>query len=120
MKHADMSRGARLAAHSAVSTSLALRSDHQLRDLVEAAVPLGSGIGGRSMLLEVDGTPVFLGCGDADPVLPRERVDETEALLVAMDARVGKRVYPGLGHDVNEDEIEFVRRMMAGLLEFSE
>ncbi|MDX6354069.1 MAG: hypothetical protein QOF98_972 [Streptomyces sp.] len=55
-----MSRGARLATHSAVSTSLALRSDHQLRDLVAAAVPLGSGIGGRSMLLEVDGTPVFV------------------------------------------------------------
>jgi hypothetical protein len=60
MKPTDMSRGARLAAHSAVSTSLALRSDHQLRDLVEVAVPLGSGIGGRSMLLDVDGTPVFV------------------------------------------------------------
>src|SRR5882757_1017751 len=60
MNPTDMSREARLATHSAVSTSLALRSDHQVRDLVEAAVPLGSGIGGRSMLLEVDGTPVFV------------------------------------------------------------
>src|SRR5882757_1300820 len=60
MNPTDMSREARLATHSAVSTSLALRSDHQLRDLVEAAVPLGSGIGGRSVLLEVDGTPVFV------------------------------------------------------------
>lgn len=53
-----MSRGARLTAHSAVSTSLALRSDHALRELVDTAVPIGSGIGGKSSLLEVAGTPV--------------------------------------------------------------
>ncbi|GII46695.1 hypothetical protein Psi02_31190 [Planotetraspora silvatica] len=55
-----MSRGGRLTAHSAVSTSLALCSDRGLRELVDAAVPLGSGIGGRSALMEVAGTPVFL------------------------------------------------------------
>lgn len=54
------SRGARLAAYDAVSTSLALRSDHELCDLVDAATPLGAGIGGTSALLEVDGTPVFV------------------------------------------------------------
>ncbi|MEV0235354.1 protein kinase family protein [Nonomuraea sp. NPDC050786] len=55
-----MSRGARLTAHSAVSTSLALCSDRALRELVDTAVPLGSGIGGKSSLLEVAGTPVFV------------------------------------------------------------
>ncbi|MFE4373409.1 protein kinase family protein [Streptomyces sp. NPDC056835] len=55
-----MSRGARLAAHGAVSTSLALCGDRELRELVDAAVPMGSGIGGKSALLEVDGTPVFV------------------------------------------------------------
>ncbi|MEU3920546.1 serine/threonine-protein kinase [Streptomyces sp. NPDC029004] len=55
-----MSRGARLTAHSAVSTSLALRSDRALRELVDTAVPIGSGIGGKSALLEVAGTPVFV------------------------------------------------------------
>jgi hypothetical protein len=55
-----MSLGARLTAHAAVSTSLALRSDHALRELVDAAVPLGSGIGGKSALLEVAGTAVFV------------------------------------------------------------
>jgi hypothetical protein len=51
-----MSRGARLAAHGAVSTALALCDDHALGELVDAAVPLGSGIGGTSALLEVAGT----------------------------------------------------------------
>ncbi|MCX4902881.1 protein kinase family protein [Streptomyces sp. NBC_00878] len=50
----------RLAAYSAVSTSLALRSDRELGELVDSAAPLGSGIGGRSALLEVGGTPVFV------------------------------------------------------------
>ncbi|MFC8371416.1 MULTISPECIES: hypothetical protein [unclassified Streptomyces] len=40
-----MTRGARLAAHGAVSTSPALCGDRQLRELVEAATPIGSGIG---------------------------------------------------------------------------
>lgn len=44
----DMSRGARLAAHGGVSTALALCSDRRLRELVDAAPPAGSGIGGRT------------------------------------------------------------------------
>ncbi|TQK42518.1 hypothetical protein FBY35_3936 [Streptomyces sp. SLBN-118] len=55
-----MSRSARLAAHGAVSTSLALCSDRRLHELVDAATPIGSGIGGNSVLLEVDGTSVFV------------------------------------------------------------
>lgn len=57
---ADMSRGARLARHGAVATALALCGDRRLRELVDAAVPAGAGIGGRTVLLEVDGTPVFV------------------------------------------------------------
>ncbi|MEU2122109.1 protein kinase family protein [Nocardia niwae] len=56
----DMSRPARLRAHSAVSTALALRSDHALRELVDGATPIGAGIGGKSALLEIAGTPVFV------------------------------------------------------------
>jgi predicted esterase len=67
----------------------------------------------------LDETVVFLGCGDPDPHVPRFRVDETEAVLAGMGATVTKRIYPGLGHTINQDEIEFVRKMMAGLLEFS-
>src|ERR1700728_3063167 len=55
-----MSRGARLTAHSAVSTSLALRGDRALGELVDTAAPAGSGIGGKSALLEIAGTPVFV------------------------------------------------------------
>jgi hypothetical protein len=55
-----MSLAARLARYSAVSTSLALFSDKRLGKLVDEAHPMGSGIGGTSVLLEIDGTPVFV------------------------------------------------------------
>lgn len=56
----DRSRDARLDAYGAVSTSLALRSDRELCRLLDAAAPLGSGIGGKSAFLKVAGTPVFV------------------------------------------------------------
>ncbi|MEU3405286.1 protein kinase family protein [Streptomyces sp. NPDC006670] len=55
-----MPESARLAAYGALSTSLALRGDRRLAEALDAAVPLGSGVGGRSALLEVDGKPVFV------------------------------------------------------------
>ncbi|MFD0225266.1 protein kinase family protein [Streptomyces hirsutus] len=55
-----MSPDARRAAHGVVSTTLALCSDRALRELVDVATPIGSGIGGKSALLEVAGTPVFV------------------------------------------------------------
>lgn len=55
-----MTLAARRATHRAVSTSLALHSDRDLLDLLKHAEPLGSGIGGKSSLLEIVGTPVFV------------------------------------------------------------
>ncbi|MEU9961111.1 protein kinase family protein [Streptomyces sp. NPDC050982] len=54
------SHGARLATYSAVSASLAEYGDDELNALVRGAAPLGSGIGGRSALLDVDGSQVFV------------------------------------------------------------
>jgi hypothetical protein len=56
---AGMSRGERVGRYSDVSSALALRSDRQLGELVEQAPLLGSGIGGTSVVLDVDGVPVF-------------------------------------------------------------
>lgn len=55
-----MSRGARLAAHGTVSTALSLCSDRRLHELVDAAAPIGTGIGGKTVLLEIEGTSVFV------------------------------------------------------------
>jgi len=57
-------------------------------------------------------TPVLLGCSDSDPHVPLERVNESAAVFERMDAVVTRRIYPGLDHQVCEDELEYVRELM--------
>ena len=58
------------------------------------------------------GTPVFLGCSDVDFHIPLARVNRSAEVLQALGGVVTKRIYPGLGHSVNEDEIEFIRNSL--------
>lgn len=58
------------------------------------------------------GTPVFLGCSDIDPHIPKERVLETAAVLKRMGGEVETRLYPNMGHFVNQDEILYVRSLL--------
>jgi predicted esterase len=51
------------------------------------------------------GTPVFIGSSDVDPHVPLERVRESTAVLTRMGAVVDERIYPGMAHTVNLDEI---------------
>lgn len=65
----------------------------------------------------VDGTPVFLGCSDRDPHIPLERVQETTAIFEDLDADVTERIYEGMGHTINEDELAFVRELVADVVD---
>ena len=58
------------------------------------------------------GAPVFLGCSDVDPHIPKRRVEETAAVFERLGARVTLRFYPGMGHQVNEDELSIARTLM--------
>jgi predicted esterase len=62
------------------------------------------------------GTPVFLGCSDVDPHIPKERVQHTAEVLQRLEGEVTMRLYPNMDHAVNHDEIKFVRNMMARLM----
>ena len=62
------------------------------------------------------GTPVFLGCSDMDFHVPKERVKESADILKRLGGEVTARLYPNLGHTVNQDEIDFVRNMMQKLV----
>jgi predicted esterase len=66
-----------------------------------------------------DGTPAFLGCSDIDGHIPAARVLESGAVLERMGATTTVKLYPGMGHLVNEDEIQHVRVLMQGVLEAS-
>jgi predicted esterase len=61
----------------------------------------------------LDGTSVFLGCSDVDPHIPIDRVHETADVMQALSGTVDKRVYPGMGHLINVDEIEAVRKILS-------
>ena len=59
------------------------------------------------------GTPVFLGCSDVDAHVPKARVEESAAVFERMGAATTIRIYPGMGHLVNDDEIAFAQTVMA-------
>ena len=65
------------------------------------------------------GTPVLLGSSDVDPHVPLERVEETRDVLAALGAEVDARIYRGMGHTVNEDEVKAVRNLLRQMLEGS-
>ena len=94
-------------------------------------VALSGGLIGNEQLQAVDppadkvldydgdlaGTPVFLGCSDVDAHIPLVRVEHSAEAFEKMGADVTLRIYPGMGHTVNDDEIRFVRGLLARVQE---
>ncbi len=61
----------------------------------------------------LDHTPIFLGCSDVDPHIPRERVEESAIVFQKLNGNVTIRLYPGMGHIVNQDEIDIIQQMIS-------
>jgi phospholipase/carboxylesterase len=64
----------------------------------------------------LDGTPIFLGCSDKDPHVPKERVEFSAAIMQKLGGNVTVKLYPNLAHTVNLDELRFIRTMMGALI----
>jgi predicted esterase len=95
-----------------VSTAAQRRPDHY------GGVMIFSGglIGPPGSSWSEDGrllSPVFLGCSDVDPHVPESRVRESAAVFERMGAEVTTKIYPGMGHLVNDDEVVVARRLLA-------
>ncbi len=65
---------------------------------------------------DLAGTPVLVGCSDVDPHIPLERVTETSEVLGELGAEVDERIYEGMGHTVNRDEIDAVAGIVGDTL----
>jgi predicted esterase len=80
----------------------------------------GGLIGAEEELTPVDGsmdsTPVFLGCSENDPHIAAERVRRSAEIFESAQSQVTMRLYPLLGHTVNQEELEIVKKMMELLL----
>ncbi|MDL2344855.1 VOC family protein [Deinococcus sp. MIMF12] len=61
---------------------------------------------------DLSGTPVFMGVAPDDAHIPLPRFQESAAHLRSRGAAVDDRVYPGLGHSINKDELDAVRAIM--------
>jgi phospholipase/carboxylesterase len=82
-----------------------------------AVIGLSAGLIGpdgtpRTYAGSLQGTPVFLGCSDVDPHIPLARVHESSRALSDLGGTVEERIYPGMGHTINEDEIKRVRSLL--------
>lgn len=60
----------------------------------------------------LEGTPYFVGCSDNDAHIPVERVEESVEVLTKLGANVTKKIYPGMGHTVIQDEIEEAQKII--------
>lgn len=65
---------------------------------------------------DLERTPVFLGCSDRDPHIPLARVETSAEVLAALGGDVTKRIYEGMGHTVNRDEVQFARGLLKQLV----
>lgn len=62
-------------------------------------------------------TSVFIGCSDVDPHIPAERVRETAAVFDSLNAEVDMRLYEGMAHTINQEELERVSELVADLVD---
>ena len=61
----------------------------------------------------LDGMPVLIGGSDVDPWVMHDLLRETASVFERMGADVDFQTYPGMGHTVNQDEIDRVQALLA-------
>jgi phospholipase/carboxylesterase len=73
---------------------------------------IGEKINRQNYTGDFNETPVFIGCSDRDMHVPVERVYASTNILTEMGAKVIEKIYPGMGHTINEDEISIVNSIL--------
>lgn len=81
-------------------------------------IALSGGLIGDSIKKEnydgdLENTPYFVGCSNVDPHIPVERVDDSVEVLQNLGADITKKIYPGMGHTVNQDEIDHIKKIIS-------
>jgi phospholipase/carboxylesterase len=61
---------------------------------------------------DLQGMEAFFGSGDPDPHVPWARVEQSAGIFRGMNAAVTLRRYPGRGHTINPEELDFGRRLI--------
>jgi phospholipase/carboxylesterase len=74
---------------------------------------IGETVDTESYTGDLEGTPAFVGCSDVDPHIPIERVHATTEAFERLGGDVDERIYEGMGHGVNDDELDAVAELVA-------
>ncbi|MCA0351532.1 MAG: dienelactone hydrolase family protein [Chloroflexi bacterium] len=76
---------------------------------------IGAGTHLTSYSTNLAGTTAFLGCSDRDFHIAAERVRESASVFEQAGAKVDLRLYPNMGHTVNDDEISAIQALLSKL-----
>jgi phospholipase/carboxylesterase len=71
---------------------------------------IGSRIDEQKYHGNFEGTKIFIGTSDKDPHMPLLRSEQSKEVLEKMGAAVSLKVYPGMGHTISQDEIDWVKK----------
>ena len=66
----------------------------------------------RSVDGDLERTPMLVGCGEDDARIDPDRVSETARAFERANASVDERRYPGVGHEVTDDEFAAIGTML--------
>lgn len=55
-------------------------------------------------------TKIFIGNSDKDPHVPMARSEESKRIMERLGAEVTLKIYPGMLHTINEDELNWVNQ----------
>jgi predicted esterase len=67
------------------------------------------------MTCSLAGTPLLIGCSDVDAHIPLQRVQLAAQEMERLGGAVTLRIYPGMGHTVNRDELDWVSTLLKTL-----
>ncbi len=98
-----------------VAGEFVARTPRRYGGLVVLSGSLLGPLDGRDVHGSIDGTPVFLGCGNDDPRVPADRVRDSARVFERLDGDVTCRLYPELGHEINDDEVRVVDSLVERL-----
>jgi predicted esterase len=69
----------------------------------------------RQLEGDLKGTPVFIGGSDIDPWVGEELFHEAQRVFSSLGGEVDLVIYPGMGHQLNDDEIKRVKKIISGV-----
>ena len=76
---------------------------------------IGASIDPHEYSGSLEGTAIFGGCSDIDPHIPLERFEISGQVLSGLGAEVDFRVYPGMDHTINLDELSAAKALIQSL-----